>query len=82
MFFLFFSYFSLLIFYTSPRQWGLRGYLLLAKVELRVHLKKSFLRNVPLIVNKLQRQKNMIRDYFKWTQLLSYLFPKKKGFTS
>ena len=22
-----------LIFYTSPRQWGLRGYLLLAKVE-------------------------------------------------
>ena len=34
MFFLFFSYFSLLIFYTSPRQWGLRGYLLLAKVEL------------------------------------------------
>ncbi len=32
-FFLFFLYFSLLIFYTSPRQWGLRGDLLLAKVE-------------------------------------------------
>ena len=31
--FLFFSYFYLLIFYTSPRQWGLRGYLLFAKVE-------------------------------------------------
>ena len=29
-----FLYFSLLIFYTSPRQWGLRGYLLLAKVEI------------------------------------------------
>ena len=36
IFFLFFFYFSLLIFYTSPRQWGLRGYLLLAKVELIV----------------------------------------------
>ena len=30
---MFFLYFSLLIFYTSPRQWGLRSYLLLAKVE-------------------------------------------------
>ena len=27
------NYFSLLIFYTSPRQWGLRVYLLLAKVK-------------------------------------------------
>ena len=44
--------------------------------------KRHFYENVPLIVNKLQRQKNMIRDFFKWTQLLSYLFPKKKGFTS
>ena len=44
--------------------------------------KSHFYENVPLIVNKLQRQKNMIRDFFKWTQLLSYLFPKKKGFTS
>ena len=34
IFFLFFSYFSLLIFYTSPRQWGPMGYLLLATVEL------------------------------------------------
>ena len=33
IYFSIFSYFSLLIFYTSPRQWGLRGYLLLAKVE-------------------------------------------------
>ena len=33
-----FLYFSLLIFYTSPRQWGLRGILLLAKVELLHHL--------------------------------------------
>ena len=29
-----FLYFSLLIFYTSPRQWGLRGDLLLAKDEI------------------------------------------------
>ena len=36
-FFLFFLYFSLLIFYTSPRQWGLMGYLLFAKVELKRH---------------------------------------------
>ena len=28
-----------------------------AKLQLWVHLKKSFLRNVSLIVNKLQRQK-------------------------
>ena len=33
-FFLFFLYFSILIFYTSPRQWGLRGDLLLAKDEI------------------------------------------------
>ena len=33
MFFYFFLYFPLLIFYASPWQWGLRGYLLLAKVE-------------------------------------------------
>ena len=33
IYFFYFSYFSLLIFYTSPRQWGLSGYLLLAKVE-------------------------------------------------
>ena len=29
----------------------------LRKFNLEAHLKKSFLRNVPLIVNKLQRQK-------------------------
>ena len=33
-FFLFFLYSSILIFYTSPRQWGLRGDLLLAKDEI------------------------------------------------
>ena len=38
-FFLFFLYFSLLIFYTSPRQWGLRGYLLLAKVDVFIECK-------------------------------------------
>ena len=38
IFLYFFLYFSLLIFYTSPRQWGLRGILLLAKVELLHHL--------------------------------------------
>ena len=32
-----FLYFSLLIFYTSPRQWGLMGCLLFAKVELKRH---------------------------------------------
>ena len=55
---------------------------LIATIINWVHLKKSrtiFFVFVTYWQSMARFRKN---DFFKWTQLLSYLFPKKKGFTS